>query len=224
MINIVIAEDDYRVAQVHQAFLEGINGLNLVGKARNAEETFEMLELHKVDLLLLDIYMPDRIGTEILHDIRLKYPGIDVIMITAAKEMTFIRKAIEYGVFRYLIKPVHLSEFEQTIDQYKKFKKIMDDHSEINPENLQKLFGYNLKEEKNLPTGIDSITLRKVNDLIESHPEGLTSENIGKTMGASRTTARRYLEYLVGTGKARAESVYGIVGRPERKYFVIKDS
>lgn len=220
MIKIIIAEDDYRIAQIHEAFIERIDGLDLMGKAKNAEETIEMLNMHEVDLILLDIYMPDRLGTDLLHQIRSDYPGVDIIMITAAKEKPFIRKAMEYGVFRYLIKPLQLEEFTEAIEEYKKFKEILnEDEGEIEAGHLQKLFSYNLKEEKNLPTGIDSITLGKVVELIEMRPEGLTSEQVGSEMGASRTTARRYLEYLVGTGKARAESVYGIVGRPERKYF-----
>ncbi|WP_145378238.1 helix-turn-helix domain-containing protein, partial [Staphylococcus epidermidis] len=63
-------------------------------------------------------------------------------------------------------------------------------------------------------------TLEKVMDLLQSFPEGITSEKVGEKMGASRTTARRYLEYLVGTGYLKTESVYGIVGRPERRYYL----
>lgn len=223
MIKVIIAEDDYRIAQIHEAFVERISDLELLGKAKNAEETIELLNQKEADLILLDIYMPDRLGTELLHQIRLEYPGVDIIMITAAKEKPFIRKAMAYGVFRYLIKPVQLEEFTEAIEEYKKFRQILnEDGGDIESSHLQKLFSYNLKEDKNLPTGIDSITLGKVVELIEKWPEGLTSEQVGSEMGASRTTARRYLEYLVGTGKARAESVYGIVGRPERKYFYSK--
>lgn len=223
MINIVIAEDDYRVAQIHEAFLEKISDVNIVGKAKNAAETFDLLKEQQVDLLLLDIYMPDCLGSEILPEIRLRHPGIDIIMITAAKEKDFIRKAMDYGVFRYLIKPVQLEEFAQSIEQFKKKKNLLENDKDIDNESLQKLFSYSLKEEKNLPTGIDSLTLRKVSKLIESHPGGLSSEVVGHKMGASRTTARRYLEYLVGTGQVKAESVYGIVGRPERNYYPVID-
>jgi CitB family two-component system response regulator CitT len=41
---------------------------------------------------------------------------------------------------------------------------------------------------------------------------------MGEKMGASRTTARRYLEYITSTGEVTAELEYGIVGRPERRY------
>ena len=47
-----------------------------------------------------------------------------------------------------------------------------------------------------------------------------TYMNVGQAMGASRTTARRYLEFLVGRGELTAEVTYGSVGRPERRYRV----
>lgn len=223
MIKIAIAEDDFRVAQIHQAFLEKVGGMHIVGKAINASETLKLLKSHSVDLLLLDVYMPDQLGTELLHEIRLTHPGIDIIIITASNDKAFLEKALEYGVFQYLIKPVQLEQFKQTMERYKKKKRFMESTFEVNQEVLEHVFGYSAKEEaQSLPPGIDSLTLGKVIKLIQSNSEGLTSESVGKKMGASRTTARRYLEYLVGVGHVRAESVYGIVGRPERRYYVKK--
>lgn len=220
MIKVLIAEDDFRVAQIHEAFLGKVGGVQVVGKAVNASNTLKSLESNSVDLLLLDVYMPDQLGTDLLHKIRLTHPGIDIIMITAANDKAFLEKALEYGVFQYLIKPVQLEQFKKTMEQYKKKKRFMESAFEVNQEVLQHVFGYSAKEEaQSLPPGIDSLTLGKVIELIESNPDGLTSENVGKKMGASRTTARRYLEYLVGIDHVRAESVYGIVGRPERRYY-----
>lgn len=224
MINVAIAEDDFRVAQIHEAYLENVKGMQLVGKAMNATETFDLLKNHSVDLLLLDVYMPDRLGTEILHEIRLSHPGLDIIMITAANDKAFLEKALEYGVYYYLIKPVALKQFKETMEKYKKKHQLMQTTAEVNQGVLEQLFGKGSveREQQSLPTGIDSLTLGKVIELLQSNDGGLTSEDVGQKLGASRTTARRYLEYLVGTGHLKAESVYGIVGRPERRYYVNK--
>lgn len=224
MINVAIAEDDFRVAQIHEAYLEDVKGMQLVGKAMNATETFDLLKNHSVDLLLLDVYMPDRLGTEILHEIRLSHPGLDIIMITAANDKAFLERALEYGVYYYLIKPVALKQFKETMEKYKKKHQLMQTTAEVNQGVLEQLFGKGSveREQQSLPTGIDSLTLGKVIELLQSNDGGLTSEDVGQKLGASRTTARRYLEYLVGTGHLKAESVYGIVGRPERRYYVNK--
>ncbi|MFC7364019.1 MULTISPECIES: response regulator [Bhargavaea] len=218
MLNVLIVEDDFRVAQIHEGFLEQVPGFRLEGKARDAGEALQFLENRTIDVVLLDVFMPDRLGSDLLSDIRDHHPGVDVVMITAADEMAFIRKALDYGVFRYLIKPVDIGEFKEALNEVKK-KRALLNGDRVEPDALNRLFKTGSSQADDLPSGIDSVTLKKITELIESHPEGLSSEEAGNLLGASRTTARRYLEYLTGNGRVRSESVYGIVGRPERRYF-----
>ncbi|MFX3864291.1 HTH domain-containing protein, partial [Streptococcus suis] len=73
--------------------------------------------------------------------------------------------------------------------------------------------------ESAVPKGIDQLTLEKVIEAIrQTGDKGVSAEEIGREIGTSRTTARRYLEHLVQEKKARADLIYGSVGRPERKY------
>lgn len=218
MLNVLIVEDDFRVAQIHEGFLEQVPGFSLAGKARDAGEALKFLENGGIDVVLLDVYMPDQLGSDLLSEIRGHHPGVDVIMITAADETAFIQKALEYGVFRYLIKPVDMGEFKEALNEVKK-KRTLLKGERVEPAVLNRLFGTGSSSTEDLPSGVDSVTLKKVIELIETHPEGLSSEQAGSLLGASRTTARRYLEYLTGVGRVRSESVYGIVGRPERRYF-----
>ncbi|EQB34906.1 MULTISPECIES: response regulator [Virgibacillus] len=226
MINVAIAEDDFRVAQIHEGYLEKEQDMQIVGKAMNATETMDLLKDKRIDLILLDVYMPDQLGTELLHQIRYHHPGVDIIIITAARDKAFLEKSLGYGVFQYLIKPVDLQLFSKTMEQYKKQKQVLNTAAEVNQDILNQVFGKRItdsNETNNLPLGIDALTLEKVKTLIHQTSEGLTSEKVGEKMGASRTTARRYLEYLVGTGDLKAESVYGIVGRPERRYYAMNE-
>lgn len=209
------------MAQIHEAYLAKIEGMELIGKAINANETLQLLENQPVDLLLLDVYMPDQLGTELLGKIREAHNNVDIIMITAAKDKSFLKKAMNYGVQQYLIKPITLERFKEAIGQYKKRKKVLQSVSEVNQEVLDNVFGSSGREAEtpDLPPGIDHLTLKKVSEIIKLESEGITSESVGRKLGASRTTARRYLEYLVGIDEAAAEHVYGIVGRPERRYY-----
>ncbi|MGR3763237.1 response regulator [Rossellomorea sp. NS-SX7] len=222
MIKVVIAEDDFRVAQIHEEFLAKNHRMELVGKAMNAKETLEILHGKSVDLLLLDVYMPDQLGTELLHRIRADFPFVDIMMITAAKDKSFLEKALRYGVEQYLIKPVTLEKFQEAMNAYIQKKVTLDSAGEVNQQILDQFFGGEKSKEaekrNDLPPGIDYLTLHKVTDILQKEKEGITSERVGEKMGASRTTARRYLEYLVGTKDASVEHVYGIVGRPERRY------
>ncbi|HET7627936.1 MAG TPA: response regulator [Bacillales bacterium] len=224
MLNVAIAEDDFRVALVHERFLEKVQGVTLVGKALTGAETMELLQQQKVDLLLLDIYMPDELGTDLLPKVREHFPDVDIIMITAATEKKLLETSIRNGVVSYLIKPVSLERFVQTIEDYKQYREKLTqaEQTDINQSVVDKLFHKETGKAENhepLPKGIDTLTLTKVKTMIEKTSSGMTAEELGKQMGASRTTARRYLEYLLSVGQVHADLEYGIVGRPERKYY-----
>jgi CitB family two-component system response regulator CitT len=223
MVNVVIAEDDFRIAQVQELFLQKVSGVKLVGKALNAKETMEILEKGQVDLLLLDIYMPDELGIDLLSKIRENYPTVDIIMVTAATERAMLEKAIRHGVFTYLLKPVTMEKFIETIEAYKKKKKLLTSSEEVDQSMIDRYFGITNQatiNQKDLPSGVDRLTLQNVREVMDELKGGVSIEEMGEKMGASRTTARRYLEYLVSINVCTAKHEYGIVGRPERKYYL----
>ncbi|SDK44639.1 response regulator [Lacicoccus qingdaonensis] len=223
-LKVAIAEDDYRVADVHEKFLEKISGIEVVGKALNAEKTLELLDTTEVDLLLLDVYMPDQLGTDIIPTIRQNYENVDIIMITAATDKTFVERAMRHGVQNYLIKPITIDRFTNTIEQYLKDRNLLKNKEEVNQDVVDKLFKnseeHKRENEQMLPTGIDANTLHNILEVLKTSQDGLSAEEIGEKMGASRTTARRYLEYLISIDECRSEVEYGAVGRPERKYLL----
>lgn len=224
MIKVVIAEDDFRIAQVQEQFLQKVTDVKLVGKALNAKETLELLSEHEVDLLLLDIYMPDELGTELLPEIRENHPLVDIIMVTAATERTMLEKAVKYGVFNYLLKPVTMKKFVETIEDYKRKKKLLSAAEDVDQTMIDRYFGsinQSAAIQKDLPTGVDRHTLDKVKDVVEKL-KGVSIDEMSEELGVSRTTARRYLEYLVLIDVCVAKHDYGIVGRPQRKYYLLE--
>lgn len=224
MIKVVIAEDDFRIAQVQEQFLQKVTDVELVGKALNAKETLELLNKHEVDLLLLDIYMPDELGTELLPIIRENHPLVDIIMVTAATERMMLEKAVKYGVFNYLLKPVTMKKFVETIEDYKRKKKLLSTAEDVDQIMIDRYFGsmnQSAAIQKDLPTGVDRHTLDKVKDVVKKL-KGVSIDEMSEELGVSRTTARRYLEYLVLIDICVAKHDYGIVGRPQRKYYLLE--
>lgn len=221
LINVLIAEDDFRIAQIHEEYLNQINGMNVVGKSLNAKETMELLKSRPVDLLLMDIYMPDQLGIDLLGEIRQEYPVVDVILITAAKDKEYLKKALKFGVAFYLIKPVPMEVFIKAIEKYKESRHVLNSVTEVNQNIIDYFFTVDNKgkQKVDFPSGIDYLTLEKVRNILRKGESGLTADNVSEMMGASRTTARRYLEYLVSINNAYVEQVYGVVGRPERNYY-----
>ncbi|WP_054635786.1 response regulator [Thalassobacillus sp. C254] len=225
--NVFIIEDDFRVANINKQFVEKISGFQVAGIANTGKETLEYLEETSVlpDIILLDVYIPDVVGLELMWKIRKQYAGIEIIMVTAAKEADTIKQTMLGGIFDYIIKPVDFNRLSQTFERYVEKQKLLDRKQEITQEELDAIRGIKASPEEReggdekLPKGIDPLTLEKVVVVLEeSRNNGCTAVQVGQHIGTSRSTARRYLEYLVVTNRAKTELIYGEVGRPERRY------
>lgn len=223
MINVLIVEDDYRIAEIHEKFLKEIKDVKVVGKALRASDALEVIAEKQVDLILLDIYIPDKLGTEFIREIKARQLEIDFIVITAANNIELLDKCLKSGAFYYLLKPVSIEKFKEVIENYKKRRKSFESMEFVDQLFIDDLIGNKSMEREgsseSLPKGVNPLTLNKVIEYIDDLPNGITTEEMGMRLGASRTTARRYMEYLVSIGKVKAELEYGIVGRPERMYF-----
>lgn len=226
-IEVLIVEDDSRIAEIHQRFIERIEGFSVIGIATNYQEAVDLIEILKPQLVLLDVYFPDMNGLDFLQWMKKHSILADVIMITASKEIDSVNKALHYGVFDFIIKPVIFDRFKKSLIRYanysNKVKSLQSKSAYITQEEIDGLIGKNnsvIEEQSMYPKGIDRLTLDKVLFVINEVHNGMTAENIGLEIGVSRTTARRYLEYLVSEGKVSADLAYGTIGRPERVYLI----
>lgn len=224
-IKVVIAEDDFRVAEIHEKFLKKFTEMDVIGRALNGEQTLQLVAETSPDLLILDVYMPDMLGSDLLPIIRERFPKVNIIIVTAATDKSILEKALSYGVENYLIKPVNRERFDEVIEDYIKKHSLLTSKQEVDQNYIDLLFGHKkpikVKKATGLPKGIDDITLGKVKNVLLNQNQGLSAEEVGNELGVSRITARRYLEYLTSIRETKAEVVYGTVGRPERKYYPI---
>ncbi|ODG92896.1 two-component system response regulator [Gottfriedia luciferensis] len=227
LIEVLIVEDDSRIAEIHQRFIERIEGFSVIGIATNYQEAVDLIEILKPQLVLLDVYFPDMNGLDFLQWMKKNSILADVIMITASKEIDSVNKALHYGVFDFIIKPVIFDRFKKSLIRYvnysNKVQSLQSKSAYLTQEEIDGLIGKNnsvIEEQSIYPKGIDKLTLDKVLFVINEVHNGMTAENIGLEIGVSRTTARRYLEYLVSEGKVLADLAYGTIGRPERVYLI----
>lgn len=222
MIKVLIAEDDPRIALLHQSMVEKVEGFEVVSIANTIAELKEYLLLMKPELLLLDVYFPDGNGIDFLGWMRSNALSTDVILITAAKEMASLEKSLRYGVFDYLIKPIMFYRFSASLEKYHGYKKNVVTKEELSQTKVDEFFTKTVHTQKplhvGLPKGVDGITLEKILGVLHHHELYFSASEIADKLGINRTTARRYLEYLVSTSKVEVDSLYGTVGRPERKY------
>nr|WP_183187576.1 response regulator [Brevibacillus panacihumi] len=222
-VEVLIVEDDLRIVDINRRFVSKIEGFEVIATATNGAEAKELLGLTNPHLVLLDVYLPDMLGTELVWHIRQHHRDTDIIMITAAKEIEMVQDALRGGVFDYIVKPLVFERFRERLEYYRGHLLRTREAGEVDQDDIDRILMRNLAKgrirESAVPKGIDILTLEKVLEAIKRTKQtGMSSEEISKLIGTSRTTARRYLEYLVAEKKARAELIYGSVGRPERKY------
>ncbi|BBI54391.1 hypothetical protein HORIV_68120 [Vreelandella olivaria] len=96
---ILVVEDDFRIADIHRAFIEQSDGFYVVGMARNGSEAKAIMaeQSASIHLILLDAYLPDVEGLELLWAIRRDYVHVDIVMVTAAREVETISERCAAG-------------------------------------------------------------------------------------------------------------------------------
>ncbi|WP_343273893.1 response regulator [Lentibacillus songyuanensis] len=232
-IHVLIIEDDFRIAAIQQQFVEKVEGYVVTNCVKTAQEALEFLQRHdgQVDLILLDLFIPDVEGLELFWRLRTLYHDVDIVVVTAATETKSIKEILRGGIVDYIIKPVDFKRFEQMLTRYKQRRNFLASREMLYQDDMDMLLGVeNLVVPTNrsngkLPKGIDPITLNEITDLLKKQTtDGITAVELSKQIGTSRSTARRYLEYLVAIKRARPALLYGNVGRPERQYILVTET
>lgn len=221
-IRVLIVEDDARISELHRRFTERMDGFEVVGIANTLADAEEMTEVLAPDLVLLDLFFPEGNGLELLRRLRAGAIPIDVILITAAREMTALKEALRGGVFDYIVKPVFLPRFQESLHKYRDYFVSTRAGGTLDQREVDRLLRPQSRPQSEVlqtPKGIDPLTLRKVRQAFIDSGSTSSAEEVAAQVGVSRSTARRYLEYLVSEGFLAAELIYGVVGRPERRYF-----
>lgn len=224
-IRTVIAEDDRRIAEIQQRLITQIPEFEVTGLAHTLADALHMIEVLEPDLLLLDIQFPDGSGLDCLKSIREQALSTDVILVTAAREVETLKSALHSGVFDYIVKPLVFDRIQDSMQRYLAHHARLRSVDQLDQQTVDSLLPRGNKAspqgatEPLLPKGIDSLTLEKVRQVfVTAHLEPHNASQIGEKIGVSRTTARRYLEYLVSSGELAVDVSYGGVGRPERHY------
>lgn len=228
--NVMIIEDDFRIANIHKEMVENNQACEVINSSRTSEEALLYLEEmnNSVDIILLDIYIPDVKELDLLKKIKRKYPFISVIIASAANDIGTIRAAKQLGIFDYLLKPIEKKRLETAFQRL--INLLTYPNAELTQHDIDRLLGdfpnvspHHSKEQSssNLPKGIDSLTLAEVQSFLNTYNQkNVTAQILADLLGISRATARRYLEYLVGIDWIEASLNYGQVGRPQRIYTI----
>lgn len=216
---VVVADDDFRVASLHRAFVEKVSGFEVVGETYSAQATLDAVARLRPDLLLLDIYLPDLSGLEVLRRLRdPAMPHVDVIMITAAQDLSSVRSAMLGGTLDYLVKPFSFARLSEVLESYRLMRAKMAGMEQITQRDIDELYAaVRASDVRELPKGQSPQTLGVIVEALRAAESDLSCEDVAQRTGLSRATAQRYLSHLQRIGRVEVALRYG-GGRPEHRY------
>ncbi len=223
MIQTLIVEDDYHVATIHGAYVRRVEGFEVAGHASTLASGRSAIERLSPALVLLDIYLPDGNGLDLLREaLELAGSRPDFLVITAARDMTSVRAAMQFGAVHYLVKPFNFAQLEERLIAYRELSRRLDrigdaEEREAEQHEVDALYSL-LRGPSALPKGQSGPTMASIHDLLQGASEDLSAVDIASNIGISRSTAQRYLAELARQGKVELRLHYGTAGRPEHRY------
>jgi response regulator of citrate/malate metabolism len=224
VIDVLVVDDDFHVAEINAAYVSKVAGFRVVGTAHTALQTLNTLEHRHVDLLLLDHYLPDLNGLDLVRGMRQRDMRSDVIMVTAAQDVEVVEAALRFGVLHYLVKPFTFEGLRSRLESYADLRRTLRDasgRSSAGQTQVDRIFGA-VRTPKSGPTapakGWSGPTADLVYQVIAEADDPLSAQDVASRAGISRSTAQRYLRYLQDNGSLRLSLRYGDAGRPEHRY------
>ncbi|GHC99063.1 transcriptional regulatory protein [Streptomyces violarus] len=219
-IDVLVVDDDFMVARVHRTFVERVQSFRVVGVAHTGRQAIEAVgELHP-DLVLLDLYLPDLFGLDVIPRLRTAGHDCDVMVISAAQEADTVRGAVRRGVVDYLLKPFGFEDLRPRLERYaaqrgRLLTTVVRGQADVD----RVLAGAIVAAPAlTLPKGMSVETAELVERALRATDGTLSATECAALTGVSRVSARRYLEYFHNTGSAEVTLRYGAAGRPERRY------
>ncbi|MFJ3641184.1 response regulator [Streptomyces sp. NPDC090108] len=220
MIEVLVVDDDVRVARVNAAYVGKVPGFRVAGEAHSAAGALRLLEtLPRLDLVLLDQHLPDGTGLSVVREMRRRGRRTDVIMVTAARDVATVQAAMRLGALQYLVKPFAFAGLRAKLEAYAVLRRALDGGGEAEQAEVDRIFGaLSARSRPEPPRGHSPTTTELVRQALMSADRPLSARETAERTGVSRQTAQRCLKLLERAGRARLTLRYGDAGRPEHLY------
>jgi response regulator of citrate/malate metabolism len=226
MISVLIVEDDPLIAEAHRTYLTRLDGFSAVAVVHTARDAMRAATEASatgapVDLVLLDLGLPDVSGIGLASALAGLRPAPDIIAITSERDLEMVRAAVAHGALAYLLKPFTFAAFRDRLERYRRYRSALpagvDAASQAEVDRA--MAELRITTDKSVtPKGAAPQTNDEIARVIRDNAEGLTADEVAKRIGVSRVTAWRYLERLADDGTVTRRADYGGAGRPKTRY------
>jgi response regulator of citrate/malate metabolism len=218
-MRVLVVDDDFMVARVHSGYVARMPGCEVVGTAHTGADAVEQSAALRPDLVLLDVYLPDMSGLDVLRSLRTGAPDDPfVLMITAADDIETVTGALHGGAIHYLVKPFDSRALREQVERVARLRGRLAGLHRAAQDDIDSVFGGRPGGATRLPKGLTVPTARLVEAALRGREGDVSASECAELTQLSRVSARRYLEHFVGAGAATVTLRYGGTGRPERRY------
>ncbi len=220
-IRVLVVEDDPLAAKAHAVYVERVPGFEVVAVTHSGAEAVRLVGTVGVDLVLLDMNLPDLHGTDVVRALRARGDTTDVIAVTSARDLAVVRAAVAQGIVQYLLKPFAFAALRERLDRYREYRAdLLRDGAAAGQDEVDRLLATARAVDAPAPAakGMSSESLERVVASLREAAQPRSAAEVAQAVGLSRVSARRYLEHLVATRLAARSQRLGGTGRPEVEY------
>ncbi|MCS6556861.1 response regulator [Curtobacterium flaccumfaciens] len=212
VFTVLVVDDDFHVADLHRRQVDEVPGFRALEPVGTLAAARSALSSGTVDLVLVDVYLPDGSGLELLRSI-----DTDTFVLSAASDSGTVRRAMRSGALAYLIKPFAAGVLAERLQAYARSRNVLDERSTLDQEAVERAFRILHAGDSGGASPSRAATAALVLEQLVAGEERSAAE-VAAAIGVSRATAQRYLAQLTADGTVAMQLRYGAAGRPEHRY------
>jgi two-component system CitB family response regulator len=212
VFTVLVVDDDFHVADLHRRQVDEVPGFRALEPVGTLAAARSALSSGTVDLVLVDVYLPDGSGLDLLRSI-----DTDAFVLSAASDSGTVRRAMRSGALAYLIKPFAAGVLAERLQAYARSRNVLDERSTLDQEAVERAFRILHAGDSGGASPSRAATAALVLEQLVAGEERSAAE-VAAAIGVSRATAQRYLAQLTADGTVAMQLRYGAAGRPEHRY------
>ena len=189
-LRVVLADDHAMVRQGIRQFLEEEDNIQVVAEAADGEEALRLIALHCPDVAVLDIQMPTMTGVEATRQIRERFPGVRILILTAYDDDPYVFALLRAGADGYILKSAQAEDLVRAVQT------VAAGQSALSPEIARKL----VQQVSGPQAGTaqpEALTDREI-EVLRLTARGRTNKEIGRELGISARTVQGHLANVYG--------------------------
>lgn len=207
MRNVLAVDDDKDILYTLEAISEAAD-FNIVTTC-NGQDLLDMINLENFSLIIIDYYMPNINGLDLVKQIRKSYFSIPILILTVDESVDLAREFIEAGATDFANKPIKAADLISRINLHLDIARLQCDNE-------------NYIDNLAVPKGMSRLTFNLVYNYLREKKTFQTIEEISSNVGLAYQTVHRYLICMEKKNLVSVQLKYGEVGRPIH-YYSFKD-